>query len=145
MKDAALDIDWNKSVVQAVTACVAQWNNNGTITMLKYSMDAGCTEPNWIVSPRYSPRYAPNRMSNIRLQGFHLIDLSLNKMTSLGERYKLQFRAEMFNSFNSFFLTNQQFDNTATNTTFGSIIKAGVSAPSSNYPRQAQLGLKFLW
>ncbi len=144
-KDAALNIDWSKQVVQAVTACVAQWNNNGTITMLKYSADAGCTTPNWIVSPRYSPRYEPNRMSNIRLQGFRLIDLSLDKMTAINERFKLQFRAEMFNSFNSFFLTNQAFDNSATNTTFGSIIKAGVSAPNSNYPRQCQLGFKLLW
>ncbi len=145
VKNAALNTDWNRQVVQAVTACVAQWNNNGTITMLKYSADAGCTDANFIVSPRYSPRYEPNRESNIRLQGFRLLDLSLNKMTTLSERYRLQFRAEMFNSFNSFFLTNQAFDNTATNTTFGSIIKAGVSAPNSNYPRQAQLGLKLLW
>src|SRR5260370_11123857 len=78
VKDAALNIDWSKQVVQAVTACVAQWNSNGSITMLKYSADAGCTTPNWIVSPRYSPRYAPNRMSNIRLPGFLLIDLSIN-------------------------------------------------------------------
>jgi len=66
-------------------------------------------------------------------------------MTAIIERFNLQFRAEMFNSFNSFFLTNQSFDNTATNTTFGSIIKAGVSAPNSNYPRQSQLGFKLLW
>ena len=84
-------------------------------------------------------------MSNIRLQGFRLIDVSMNKTTSIGERYKFQFRAEVFNLFNSFYLTNQAFDNTATNTTFGSIIKAGVSAPNSNYPRQAQLGFKLLW
>jgi hypothetical protein len=145
VKDASHPIDWNQPVVQAVNACVAQWNNNGTITMLQYSADAGCKTPNWIVSPRYSPRYEPNRETNIRLQGFRLIDMSLDKTTSISERYKFQFRAEMFNCFNSFFLTNQAFDNTATNTTFGSIIKAGVSAPNSNYPRQAQLGFKLLW
>jgi hypothetical protein len=39
----------------------------------------------------------------------------------------------------------QSLDNNPTNTTFGSIIKAGVSAPNSNYPRQAQLGFKLLW
>ena len=145
VKDASLPIDWNQPSIQAVKACVAQWNTNNTITMLKYSADAGCTTPNWIVSPRYSPRYEPNRVSNIRLQGFRLIDASLNKTTSLGERYKLQFRAELFNLFNSFFVTNQAYDSTATNTTFGSIIKASVSAPNSNYPRQAQLGIKLLW
>lgn len=145
VQDASLPVDWNQPSIQAVKGCVAQWNNNNTITMLKYSADAGCTTPNWIVSPRYSPRYEPNRVSNIRLQGFRLIDASLNKTTSIGERYKLQFRAEVFNLFNSFFVTNQAYDNTATNTTFGSIVKASVSAPNSNYPRQAQLGFKLLW
>ena len=145
VKDASQNIDWNVPVVRGVKACVAQWNTNGTTTMLQYSLDAGCTSPNWIISPTYSPRYAPNREDNIRYQGFFLVDLSLDKTTSIGEKYKIQFRAEMFNSLNSFFLTNQGFDATASNTTFGSIIKAAVSAPNSNYPRQAQLGFKFLW
>ncbi|MBY0503014.1 MAG: carboxypeptidase-like regulatory domain-containing protein [Bryobacteraceae bacterium] len=145
VSDAGGAVDWKQPVVQGVKACVSQWNNNGTITPLRYSADAGCTSPNWIISPRYSPRYAPNRMGNLRLQGFRLVDVSLNKMTSIGEKYKVQFRAEVFNVFNSFYLTNQAFDNAPANTTFGSIIKAGVSAPNSNYPRQAQLGFKFLW
>lgn len=145
VKDAALNIDWKKPSVQGLTACVAQWNTNGTTTMLQYSRDADCTSPNWIISPRYSPRYAPNRETNIRYQGFTLVDVSLDKTTAITERYKLQLRAEMFNTLNSFYLTNQAFDNNATNTTFGSIIKAGVSAPSSNYPRQIQLGIKLLW
>jgi hypothetical protein len=121
VKDASAPVDWKQPVVQGVTACVAQWNNNGAITMLQYSADAGCTSANWVVSPRYSPRYEPNRETSVRLQGFRLIAL------------------------NSFFLTNQGFDSSATSTTFGSIVKAGVSAPNSNYPRQAQLGFKLLW
>ncbi|MDQ6678105.1 MAG: carboxypeptidase regulatory-like domain-containing protein [Acidobacteriota bacterium] len=145
VKDATHAIDWKAPVVQGVAGCVSQWNNNGSVTLIQSSIDSGCTSPNWIISPRYSPRYEPNRESNIRLQGFHLIDVSLDKTTSIGEKYKFQFRAEMFNSFNSFFLTNQGFDATAANSTFGSIIKAGVSAPNSNYPRQAQLGFKLLW
>ena len=145
VKDAGGPVDWNRPNVQGVTPCVAQWNNNGSITMLAYSVSAGCTSANFIVSPRYSPRYEPNRVGNIRLQGFRLIDMSLDKTTAINERLRLQFRAEVFNLFNSFFLTNQAFDNGATNTTFGSIIKAGVSAPNSNYPRQAQLGFKLIW
>ncbi len=145
VKDAHLDIDWNKPSVQGVANCVSQWNTNGTTTMLQYSIDAGCTSPNFIISPRYSPRYFPNRIGNLRYQGFTLVDISVDKTTTITEKFKLQFRAEMFNSMNSFYLTNQGFDATATNTTFGSIIKAGVSAPNSNYPRQAQLGLKLLW
>jgi hypothetical protein len=145
VKNAHLNIDWKEPTVQGVANCVSQWNTNGTITMLQYSIDAGCTSPNWIISPRYSPRYAPNRVGDLRYQGFVLVDLSVDKTTQITEHFKIQFRAEMFNSMNSFFLTNQGFDATATNTTFGSIIKAGVSAPNSNYPRQAQLGFKLLW
>jgi len=145
VKDATQPIDWKAPVVQGVVGCVSQWNNDGSVKLTPGSLDAGCTAPDWIVSPRYSPRYEPNRESNIRLQGFHLIDLSLDKSTAITEKLKLQFRAEVFNMFNSFFLTNQSFDATPTNSTFGSIIKAGVSAPNSNYPRQAQLGFKLLW
>ena len=66
---------------------------------------------------------------------------SLSKVTSIGERYQVQFRAEIFNSF---FRTNQAFDNTATNATFRLIVKAGVSAPNFNYPRAAEPGFKLL-
>ena len=38
-----------------------------------------------------------------------------------------------------------QFNNDPTNANFGSILKATVSAPQSNYPRQIQMGVKFLW
>jgi hypothetical protein len=145
VKDASLNTKWNAPVVQGVSPCVSQWNTNNTITPTQASIDAGCTSPNWIVSPRYSPRYEPNRESNIRLQSFGLVDFSLDKTTAITDRYKFQFRAEIFNLLNSFFLTNQSYDATATNATFGSIVKAGVSAPSSNYPRQAQLGFKLLW
>jgi hypothetical protein len=46
---------------------------------------------------------------------------------------------------NSFFINTLQFNNDPTSANFGSINKAAVSAPQSNYPRQIQLGIKFLW
>lgn len=144
-KPAGINVDWSGSVVKGLSNCVAQWNSNGTIPLLAASVTNGCTVANWVISPSYSPRYEPNRVTNIRLQGFRLIDMSLDKTTALTERFKFQFRAEMFNVLNSFYLTNQSFDNTASNATFGTIIKASVSAPNSNYPRQAQLGFKLLW
>ncbi|MCU1236775.1 MAG: hypothetical protein JWP63_4742 [Candidatus Solibacter sp.] len=52
---------------------------------------------------------------------------------------------ECFNVMNSFFVNTLQFNNDPTNANFGSILKATVSAPQSNYPRQIQLGVKFLW
>ena len=81
----------------------------------------------------------------MRLQTVRLMDGSLNKMTRINERYSLQFRMECFNVMNSFFINTAQFNNDPTNPNFGSIIKATVSAPQSNYPRQIQLGVKFLW
>jgi len=58
---------------------------------------------------------------------------------------RVQFRAEVFNLLNSFFLVRTQFNNNPENVNFGSIEKAAVSAPNSNYPRQIQLGVKLLW
>jgi len=108
-------------------------------------VDYGCTQPNWILLPSYNPRYTPYYDGRVRLQTVRLMDASLNKMTNIGERYRVQFRMECFNVMNSFFINTAQFNSDPTNANFGSIIKATVSAPQSNYPRQVQLGLKFLW
>ena len=73
------------------------------------------------------------------------MDASMNKTTRIGERYSVQFRMECFNVMNSFFINTLQFNSDPTSVNFGSINKAAVSAPQSNYPRQIQLGIKFLW
>jgi hypothetical protein len=145
LKDARIPIDWSGSRVQAVRPCVSRWNENNTITMLPFSADAGCKEANWLVMPRFNPRYTPFRDGRIRLQGVRMLDMSLNKTTQITERYRVQFRAEVFNVTNTFRLTNAVFNNNAENVNFGSIIKAAVSAPNSNYPRQAQSAVKFIW
>lgn len=67
------------------------------------------------------------------------------KDTTINEKFRLQFRAEVFNLMNSFFVVAQQFNNNAENVNFGSVIKAQMSAQSANYPRQIQLGLKLVW
>ncbi len=145
LKDARLPLDWSRDTIQAVKPCVNRWNEDNTITMMPFSKDYGCTEANWLVVPRYNPRYAPNNDGRIRLQTVKMADVSLNKMTRIDERFSLQFRAEVFNIGNSFFITRAQFNNNAENSAFGSLIKAAVSAPDSNYPRQIQLGVKLLW
>src|SRR4029450_6988500 len=68
-----------------------------------------------------------------------------NTPPRIGERYKLQYRLESFNVMNSFFVNTLQFNNDPTNTNFGSILKATVSAPRPNSPRQIQTGVKFWW
>lgn len=145
LKDAKLPANWNASTVQAVKPCVQRWNDNNTITMQPFSIDAGCTEANWLIVPRFNPRYHPNFDGRIRLQNVAMADASLNKTTKLTEQISLQLRAECFNVANSFFVVSQQFNNNPENVQFGSVIKAAVSAPNSNYPRQIQLGFKLIW
>jgi hypothetical protein len=146
LKDATNpNFTWDAPRIQAVLPCVLNWDNTNKITWEQYSQDYGCTQANWLLVPSYNPRYTPNYDGRVRLQTVRLMDASLNKMTRINERYNVQFRLECFNVMNSFFVNTLQFTNDATNANFGSIIKATVSAPQSNYPRQIQLGIKFLW
>ncbi len=136
---------WSAPKIQAIVPCVQSWNNNNTITWQAFSLDYGCTEPNWLLVPSYNPRYTPYYEGRIRLQTMRMIDASLNKMTKISERYSVQFRLESFNLTNSFFVLSRQFDNSPTSANFGSLIKGEVSAPQSNYPRHIQLAVKFIW
>ncbi len=145
LKDATLPMDWSRARLQAVAPCVNRWNEDNTITMMPFSRDYGCKEANWLLSPRFNPRYTPFRDSRVRYRATQLVDASLNKMTSINERYRVQFRAEVFNLLNSFRIVNQGFNNTADSANFGSLIKDAVSAPNSNWPRQVQLAVKFIW
>jgi hypothetical protein len=145
LKEASLPIDWNRERIQAVRPCVQRWNENNTITWMAYSLDAGCTEPNFLIVPRFNPRYTPYRDSRVRFQGMRFIDFSLTKTTAVSERYRVQFRAEVFNLTNSFRLVGAQFNNDPENVNFGSLLKSATSAPNSNYPRQIQLAVKLIW
>jgi hypothetical protein len=146
LKDARNpNFTWDASKIQPVQPCVLNWDNTNKSTWEPYSLDYGCTTPNWVIVPSYNPRYTQNYDGRVRLQTVRLMDASLNKMTRLTERYSLQFRMEVFNAMNSFFVNTKQFTNSATDANFGSLIKAEVSAPQSNYPRQIQMGVKFIW
>ena len=50
------NVDYNAPVIRAVQNCVAQMSETGAVTMLSYSVAAGCTEPNFIIRPNYTPR-----------------------------------------------------------------------------------------
>jgi hypothetical protein len=146
LKDARNpNFSWDASVVQPVLPCVLNWDNTNKVTMQAFSVDYGCKDANWLIVPSYNPRYTPYYDGRIRLQTVRLMDASLNKMLRLTERYRLQFRFESFNLLNSFFVNSKQFDNNATSANFGSLIKAEVSAPNSNYPRNIQIAVKFIW
>jgi hypothetical protein len=146
LKDPRRPLNWGDSRVQAIEPCVLRWNENNTVTMMRFSeVDHGCKEAHWLIVPRFNPRYTPFRSPNIRLQPVFMMDTSLNKTAQISEKLRVQFRAEVFNLMNSFFLVSSQFNNNPENVNFGTIEKAAVSAPQSNYPRQIQLAIKLLW
>ena len=67
------------------------------------------------------------------------------KMTTIKERMRLQFRAEVFNLANTYWFGRQQFNSTATSASFGTITKSSIAFTNSNQPRYVQLGLKFIF
>jgi hypothetical protein len=151
LKDARLPHGWGPEKIQVIKPCVIKQNDDFSITKLGFSQDYGCATPNWeLYNTTYNPRYTPNYDPRVRYQTVRMADVSLNKMTQLTERFRVQFRAEAFNVANSFFVTQgssstQMINNTADNANFGTMYKSAVSATQSNYPRQLQLGIKFLW
>ena len=146
LKDARNpNFTWDASLVQPVLPCVLNWDNSNKVAMQAFSTDYGCKEANWLIVPSYNPRYTPYYDGHVRLQTVRLMDASLNKMLRLTERYRVQFRFESFNLLNSFFVNTKQFINDPANANFGSLIKAEVSAPQSNYPRNIQIAVKFIW
>lgn len=146
MKEGKVDsIDWSNPRVYGVKPCVARWNDNGSITMQAFSVQNGCSDYNFLVLPRYAPRLTPNYDGRLRLHAVPQADASLNKLTRVTENTAVQFRAEVFNVFNTYYFYGAQFNNNPESSTFGSLDKASVATGSANYPRYVQLGVKFIW
>ncbi len=151
VQNAVLPHGWGGEKIQVIKPCVEQSNDDLSFTMLGFSKDYGCTQPNWIIyNSTYNPRYTPYYDPRVRYETIRMADISLNKMTQINERFRMQFRAEAFNVANSFFVEQfssgtQTINNTVNDANFGVLYKSTVSAPQSNYPRQIQLGFKFIW
>lgn len=84
----------------------------------------------------------------IRLPGIRNVDFSVNKNWKVGERYGLQFRAEMFNVFNhANFNTldnGLSFQGTASDANFGKSLNGNFGRLGGDAgPRVIQFGLKF--
>ncbi|MBM3785613.1 MAG: carboxypeptidase regulatory-like domain-containing protein [Acidobacteria bacterium] len=150
LKDPRLkNIDWDAPVVRAVSPCVLRWNDNGTITPQGYSLAAGCgtdqSAYSFLIAPRYAPQFSPDRDNRIRLHSAPQFDISFNKTTQLTERYKVQFRAESFNTFNTYWFYAGNFNNNPEDANFGTIVKSNVGFGSTSFPRHIQFAVKFIF
>lgn len=85
----------------------------------------------------YNLRSLSSRLPNLRGDTLNNIDTSLIKNTSLTERVRLQFRAELFNVTNQVFFGGLDFN--PRNASFGRLTE------QVNLPREWQLGLKLLF
>jgi hypothetical protein len=139
------NINWKAANVTGVSPCVEVWNNTGSITMQAYSVKAGCTDANFLVLPPYAPSMTPTYDGRLRLRSRPTADFSLTKMTVITERMSAQFRAEVFNVTNTFNFWNLGFNNNPQSSSFGTLQPASASYAQGNYPRQIQLGVKFIF
>lgn len=108
----------------------------GTQSKLNNYFNQGCISPTWPVigSDRIATAFGNSGVGIVTGPGQHNFDIVLSKATPLGEASNLEFRAELFNAFNT-----PQFANPGT--TLGSADFGIISALSTN-PRIIQLALK---
>ena len=100
-------------------------------------------DPNAFVVP-LSGTYGNAGRNILEGPGLRNVDLSLSKRFDLGEKLKLQFRAEFFNAFNH---VNFNTPNPIVFTSAKSGVSptAGVITSTTTTSRQIQFGLKLLW
>jgi hypothetical protein len=144
VKDATIrNVDYGASVIRGVQNCVAQMSDAGVVTMLGYSVAAGCTEPNFIIRPNYTRGATNFRDDQIRRPPFYQFDVNFAKTTRLAGDARLQIRFELFNVLNQVIYDERQYENNPTNPLFGSIDRTVVR--QSNFPRYGQIGIKLLF
>jgi hypothetical protein len=131
------------NIIQGVIPCVSQMNNDGTTTMLAYSVAYGCTEPYFLVQPSYAGRVTSLRDSNIRNPVFYQFDLNFAKTVQLRGRARVQLRIEVFNVLNQANYSTRNYGNNPLTSSFGQINT--LATGQGNEPREAQIGIKLLF
>lgn len=128
--------------IQWIAPCV--WITNaetGAISESSIASQFGCTQPNFIQTPKYAA--TPNVVyTGIRQPTGFFFDTNLAKNFSIVERVKLQLRLESFNVLNHPLFQNGF--NTGLNAQFGQIGSA-TGGGQSNQPRQVQIAAKLMW
>jgi hypothetical protein len=87
---------------------------------------------------QFNVRTFPFLLGNVRLPAQFGTDFSLIKNTNIGERFKIQFRAEGYNAFNGHFYPGYTLVVDPTSSAFGSTTDSSAS-------RKVQLGLRFIF
>jgi hypothetical protein len=101
-----------------------------------------CTNPAFALrNTNNTLRTSPLRLGNLREPTATTFDMALNKSFNFTERFRFQFRAELFNAFNTP-LFGSPDSGDATSQTFGVL---NPNNGQRNIPRQVQLGFKFLF
>jgi hypothetical protein len=98
-------------------------------------------EPVFAVRPNFTLRATPLRYGHIRNRWATTFDMSLIKNTRFGEGMNMQFRADAFNAFNTAVFSGDP-NLSPTDTNFGRIFR---DTGQSNFPRNIQLGLRFVF
>ena len=88
-------------------------------------------------APAYTFGSAPRYFSNLRAPGYVDEDLAVQKWFSLGEKFRLQFTAQMFNAFN-----HANFDSPDIN--LGDALSTMGETNNTQGPRQVQLSLRLV-
>ena len=145
VKDATIrDIDYSDpNTIRGVAPCVAQMSDAGVVTMQGFSVAQGCTEPNFIIRPNYTPRTTPYRDDQIRRPPFYQFDINFAKTFRFTSTVRLQVRWELYNVLDQVIYDERNYENNAANAAFGTIDRRAVR--QSNFPRYGQLGLKLLF
>ena len=145
-------VDWKAHQVRGWNPCVLRQTNDGKITPQAYSLNLGCGTDHskyaWLqtagYAAGYAPRYTPRRSGQVRKHHAFTMDASLNKMTAITERVKVQFRAEAFNVMNHNYYGRTNFNTNPEDPSFGVIFPGTADIDNIN-PRQIQFGIKIFY
>jgi hypothetical protein len=91
------------------------------------------------VADTYTPRSNPYYYDGLNGPGWTITDMTLTKMFSFGRRYRMEFRAEAYNAFNTILWDNPDLAISSSN--FGKVTRKRVDGNG----REIQVGLRFLF
>ncbi len=123
---------------QYFNTCVQQLNGTAVQPNANRNGFTSCSTPAFGIRGPNTLQTIPFRSSLLRNPWRPQWDMSLNKRFNFNDVLNFQFRFEVFNVFNTPILGSPNTNPTDANFGF-------VAANQGNFPRQAQIGLKFNW